>query len=127
MQNVKLSKNIKCSYQSHIFSLSCGILFFLKKNFINLFLERGEGKEKEREKHQCPRNTSIGCLSHGPNWGPGPQLRHVPSLGIKLAPFLFTGWYLVHGATPARAYFQFGYFCQCLEKHLLCNMLCSFS
>ena len=39
--------------------------FFLKKNFFNLFLERGEGKEKERETSMC------GCLSSAPHWGPG--------------------------------------------------------
>ena len=38
-----------------------------------------------------------------PNWGPGPQPRHVPWLGIKLATFLFAGQRSVHWATPARA------------------------
>ena len=46
-----------------------------KKDFIYLFLERGEGKEKERETLMCA------CLSHAPCWGPGPQPRHVPWLG----------------------------------------------
>ena len=41
---------------------------------IYLILERGEGKEKERE-----RNTSMcGCLSCAPYWGCGLQPRHVP-------------------------------------------------
>ena len=26
----------------------------------------------------------CGCLSHAPYWGPDPQPRHVPSLGIEL-------------------------------------------
>ena len=39
--------------------------FFLKKIFFYLFLERGEGKEKERETSMC------GCLSSAPHWGPG--------------------------------------------------------
>ena len=47
---------------------------FLKKDFICLFLERREGREKE--KHRCESETSINCLSHA-NQGPGPQLRHV--------------------------------------------------
>ena len=36
--------------------------------FIYLFLERGEGREEEREgeKHWCARETSIGCLSYAP-------------------------------------------------------------
>ena len=32
------------------------------KDFIYLFLERGEGKEKERETSMC------GCLSNAPYW-----------------------------------------------------------
>ena len=52
--------------------------FFLKKIlFIYLFLERGEGREKERETSMC------GCFSHAPYWGPGPQPRDVPLLGIE--------------------------------------------
>ena len=39
------------------------------KDFIYLFLERGEG---ERETSMC------GCLSRGPYGGPGVQPRHVP-------------------------------------------------
>ena len=47
------------------------VLLFLRI-FIYLFIEKGEGREKERE-------TSIGgCLSRTPYWGPGLQPRHVP-------------------------------------------------
>ena len=49
-----------CSFSSH-FLISLHF-FFLKK----LFLERGEGREKRGSK------ASISCLSHAPNWGPGP-------------------------------------------------------
>ena len=28
--------------------------------------------EKEGEKHQCVRGTPICCLSHAPDWEPGP-------------------------------------------------------
>ena len=47
------------------------ILFF--KDFIDLFLERGEGKEKEGEKHQCvlaSHMSSTGDLVHNPGMGP---------------------------------------------------------
>ena len=44
-----------------------------------LFLERGEGKEKERE-----RNIKHRCLLHTPYRGPGLQSRHMPHLGIEL-------------------------------------------
>ena len=44
-----------------------------KKDFIySFFLERVERRERDGEKHQCPRETSIGCLLHTPNLGPGP-------------------------------------------------------
>ena len=72
----------------------------LKKYFIYLFLERGERRKKGRETSMCKGN--IGCLSHAPSWGPGPQPRHVPWLGIEPVAFQFTGWCLVHWATPAR-------------------------
>ena len=45
--------------------------FFLR--FIYLFLDRGEGREKERE-----RNIQLWLPLTRPYWGPGPQPRHVP-------------------------------------------------
>ena len=53
------------------------ILIFLFY-FIYLFLQRGSTGERQGEKHQCERETSISCLLHAANWGPGPQPRHVP-------------------------------------------------
>ena len=51
---------------------------FLKKDFIYLFLGREEGRKKRgRETSMC------GCLSPAPHWGPGPQPRPVPWLGIE--------------------------------------------
>ena len=44
-----------------------------------------------------------GCLLSTPNWGPGPQPRHVPWLGIKSATLWFVGQHSVHWATPAKA------------------------
>ena len=55
------------------------VLFFFK-DFIYLFLDRGEGREKKGEK---ARETSM-CeryiyhLSHAPNWGASLQPRHAP-------------------------------------------------
>ena len=59
------------------------ILFL--KDFIYLFLDRGEGKEKERE-----RNTNVWLYLCCPYWGAGPQPRHVPWLGTKLNPLSHT-------------------------------------
>ena len=50
------------------------LYLFFKKYFIYLFLEHGEGREKERERE----TTMCGCLLRAPHWGPGLQPRHVP-------------------------------------------------
>ena len=54
---------------------SCGTYsmatLLFKKDFIYLLLERGGGREKEKERN-------IGCLSCDPYWGPGLQPRQVP-------------------------------------------------
>ena len=71
-------------------------MFFFFKGFIYLFLETGEGREKGRETSIC------GCLSRAPYWGPGPQPKHVPWLGIELVALWFTGEHPIHWATPAR-------------------------
>ena len=42
-----------------------------------------------------------------PNWGPGPQPRHVPWLGIQPANLWFTGQHSIHWATQARAIYLF--------------------
>ena len=70
--------------------------FLFKKDFIYLFLERGEGKEKERE-----RNINVWLpLTRLLLWGPCLQPRHVPWLGIEPVTF----WFPIHWATPARAF-----------------------
>ena len=54
---------------NRLMSLSLSLFF---KDFIYLFLERRERREKERETSMC------GCLLCVPYWGPGPHPRHVP-------------------------------------------------
>ena len=63
------------------------------KDFIYLFLERGERREKGRETSMC------GCFLCAPNWGLGPQPRHV----AWLETLWFSGQPSIHWATPARA------------------------
>ena len=46
-----------------------------------MFLDRGEGEEKERERSMC------GCLSCTPYWGPGQQASHLPD--CKLNPLRY--------------------------------------
>ena len=45
---------------------------FLKGFYLIIFREGG----RVGEKHQCERETPVGCLSH--NQGPGPQPRYMP-------------------------------------------------
>ena len=47
-------------------------LTLLKNMFIYLFLEREEGREKEREKHWCEREILNNCLSYVPRPGMEP-------------------------------------------------------
>ena len=63
--------NISSVNKAIVSCLFFELIIYFKRFY--LFLERGEGKEKERE-----RNTLIGCFSQAPNWGPGLQPRQVP-------------------------------------------------
>ena len=67
-----------------------------KTYFIYLFLHKGEGREKERE-----RNTSVWLFSQAHTGEPGPQRRHVPQPGNTPETLCFSGRHSVHGATPA--------------------------
>ena len=70
-------------------------LYFLK-DFIYLFSERGEGRERRE-------TLMYGCLSYAPYWGPGPQTRDVPWLGTEPVTLWFSCQHSVHWATLARA------------------------
>ena len=70
-----------------------------KDSFI--FLDRGEGRE---------RNINVWLPLTCPYWGPGPQPRHVPWLGIKPATLWFTVCHSIHWVTPAKASFFLFYF-----------------
>ena len=81
---------------------SAGFFFFFLRFYLFIYKERGRGEEK----NWCVRDTSIGCLSHTPNWGPCLQPRHVTWLGIKPATFRFIGCHSIHWATSAQPGFQ---------------------
>ena len=75
------------SYDLLIFLLFCGCFhFFFFKDFIYLFLERGEGREKEGEKHQCV------VASHAP---PTRDLARNPGMCQRLGIELATLWFAV--------------------------------
>ena len=76
---------------------------FKKKRFyLYIFRESGREGEKKGGKHQWRRDTWISCFSYIPDWGPGPQSRHVPWLGIEPMTFQFTRQCSTHWATSAR-------------------------
>ena len=70
---------------------------FKKRWFVYLFISRERGKEGERG-----TETSISCLSHILNWGPGPQPSHVLWPGIEPAIFQSAGWCSNRWGTPVR-------------------------
>ena len=80
------------------------VLFQTLKDFI-YFLEMGREGGREGEKHQC---VVASCVPL--HWGPGPQPRPVPWLGIKLATLWFTDW---HSTTEPH---QPGMFFQTFKK-----------
>ena len=73
------------------------------KDFIYLFLERGEGK-KERERNISVREKHPLVASHKhPNCGRNPQPRHVPWPGNESTTFRFARWRSSNWAAPVRA------------------------
>ena len=86
------------------------LYIYLKILFICFLRERKGGRKKGRE-------TWIGCFSHTPNGGPGPQPRHVPWLGIKPETFWFSGQHSTRWATPVRAYYVFKYLFDQSKSH----------
>ena len=56
------------------------IKHFLKRSYLFIFRERGREEERKGEKHQCV----VASLTQ---WGPGPQPRQEPRLGITQRPF----------------------------------------
>ena len=89
------------------------ILYSFFKDFIYLFLERGKWREKERE-----RNINVWLPLARPYWGPDPQPRHVPWLGIELVTLWFTGRHSIHRGTPARANFALLYMLIDISSHV---------
>ena len=83
-------------------TLNSGILSFFFLRFY-LFTFREKERQRERERNNNMRETSVSCLLHTTNQGPGPQPRHVPWLGIEPVTFQFTSWHSSHWAIPARA------------------------
>ena len=82
-------------------------MLLVLKDFIYLFLEQGERREKERERNidVRGRHGSVASSTH-PNWGPNPQPRHAPWSGIEPATFHFAGWRPTNWARLVRASLQ---------------------
>ena len=50
--------------------------------------------------------SMFGCLLCTPNWGLGPQPRHVPWMWIETATLWFTSQHSIYWATPARWFYS---------------------
>ena len=118
---------VHCSYQV------CGKGLFFLKNFIYLlfFRERGREGEREAEKYQCVRETSIGCLLHTPPLGTWSATQACAVIGnrtsnllvcrLVLSPlshttqgwksFLFNYWHVIN--------ILFVYVCTCIKHSSL--------
>ena len=83
----------KCIFCLFLEKSTCIYLKLYFQRFY-LFLDRMEGREKEREReHQCVVAFHMPCA----------QPRHVPWLGIEPATLWFSGQCSVHWATPVMA------------------------
>ena len=60
------------------------LFFYLFLNILFIFRERGREGEREGEKHQCERETSIGCLLYMP---PPPNPGMCPDQESNQQPF----------------------------------------
>ena len=77
---------------------------FLKILFICLFLEIGEGRERDKERNIYVTEKHQSVASHVlPSWGPGSQPKHMPWLEIEPVTFQFTDQHSIHWATVDRA------------------------
>ena len=74
-------------------------------NILFIFLERREGRQKERERNISvwEKHPPTCCLLHAPDWELGLQPSHVPWWVIEPGIFQFAGQRSAHWATPARA------------------------
>ena len=96
---------------------------YLFKDFIYLFLQRGEGREKERERNNNMREKHRSATSHTcPDQKPNRQPRHIPWLGIEPVTFHFVGQHPTNWATPARAWVFFNW----VISYRVLSVLCMF-
>ena len=64
------------------------------KDFVYLFLQGGEGREKEGERNSDV--TQLPLTHQFLRLGPGPQPRHGPCLGLKPETFQFPVQHPIH-------------------------------
>ena len=95
-------------YSSHlnIFPLSCSFYLIVLKYFVRfhlfIFRERRREGESEGEKHQCERETLMGCFPHisHPGTEPANQARAWPRM--EPVTLHFAGWCPTNWATLVR-------------------------
>ena len=87
-----------------IFALSIHQLHFLKE-FIHLFLERAEGREKEREKNIDVLETHPSFVPSCPQLGTQPATQACALTGNQTSNLWFSGRHSIHWATPTQLHF----------------------
>ena len=89
-----LEKHLRVEMLGHRVHVCLTFVCFFFVFFLRFYLfnsrERGREGEKGRETSMC------GYLLRAPYWGPGPQPRHVPSLGIEPATLWCAGPRSIH-------------------------------
>ena len=85
------------------------LLFFLFKDFIYLSFERGEGREDEREKNACERETSIRLPLARPQQGTWPTTQACALTRDRTSDLSSCGWLpnpLSHTSQSSHYYFS---------------------
>ena len=79
-------------------------LLLTTKQFYLFIFERGEGREKERERNIDVREKLRSVASHAPLLGTQPaETRPVPWPGTEPVTFCFSGWCPTNWAIPVKA------------------------
>ena len=94
--------------------------FFFWRFYLFISREGKGGRKRGRETLMC------GCISHVPHWGPGPQHRHMPWLGIEPVTPCFARWHSIYWAILARAVYDYWWTVFCHFVLLLEKIIFSF-
>ena len=124
-----LAVSLNTMPSSFIHIIACvRISFLFKKGFIYFFRERGREGEREGEKQQCARDTSIDCLLHAPAGDLVRSPAMCPGWESNQQPFgLQAGPQSIEPHQPGVNFFSFKgwirFFCMYIS-HFVCPIIC---